>query len=108
MIDLVFYAIFAAVMFNIGIDLHTWIYQNKKIKCLEKKLNERMHKRITNEVFTYKGEECKVTDVLVNYSDVDTIISLMYVKKNKDGEFGNKKYRMNYSEYITTKSIKYD
>ena len=64
-------------------------------------------KRITNEVFTYKEEECKITDVLVNYGDVETIISLLYVKKNKDGEFGNKKYRMNYSEYLTTKSKVY-
>lgn len=40
MIDYVFYAIFAAVMFNIGIDLHTWIYQNRKIKYLEEKLKE--------------------------------------------------------------------
>lgn len=108
MIDFVFYAIFAAVMFNIGIDLHTWIYQNRKIKYLEQELELKNIKRITNEIFIYKEEECKITDVLVNYGDVETIVSLLYVKKNKDGEFGNKKYRMNYSEYITTKSNKND
>ena len=107
MIDYIFYFIFALFFFNLGLDLHTWIYQNRRIKYLEQELKVRNVKRITNEIFNYKEEECKITDILVNYGDVETIVSLLYIKKNKDGEFGNKKYRMNYSEYLTTKSKVY-
>lgn len=47
MLELVFYTIFAAIIVNLGVDLHTWIYQDRKIKHLEeqiKKLTSKLDK----------------------------------------------------------------
>ena len=40
MLELVFYTIFAAIIINLGVDLHIWFYQDKKIKHLEEQIKK--------------------------------------------------------------------
>lgn len=49
MIELVFYAIFAAIIINLGVDLHIWICQDKKIKRLEEQIKELTSKSNKND-----------------------------------------------------------